>query len=208
MSGPPALNRVRAEHSGPRRKRKGVMMLLSRWFFGSLRNKANKVKAAPRGGLFRWQPTSPERERSSRRSRSGEGPAAGAEPAQIAPPRPLRRGLALTPVCERRIAALRNFLRWVPDSLPLRCAPLQASGKELLRGSRRSLHGFPGRMQRSGMRPGTQRNKLPRSGAISRVSQRSPFRERADAAESRAELPPSASLSSPWIGFGAAAPLE
>src|SRR5215207_9661803 len=53
-------------------------------------------------------------------------------------------------LCERRDSApLRGrFLRWVPDTLPLRCAPLQASGKGLLRGSRQSLHGFPGRMQR------------------------------------------------------------
>jgi hypothetical protein len=52
--------------------------------------------------------------------------------------------------CKRRDSApLRGeFLRWVPDSLPLRFAALQASGKALLRGSRQSLHGFPGRIQR------------------------------------------------------------
>ena len=49
---------------------------------------------------------------------------------------------------KERVSGAARVLRWVPDSLPLRCAPLQASGKGLLRGSRQSLHGFPGRMQR------------------------------------------------------------
>src|SRR5215217_8618917 len=37
-------------------------------------------------------------------------------------------------LCEKSSAPLRGeFLRWVPDRLPLRCAPLQASGKARLR---------------------------------------------------------------------------
>jgi hypothetical protein len=62
------------------------------------------------------------------------------------PPRASRKG----GLWERGDSApLRGeFLRWVPDRLPLRFAALQASGKALSRGSRQSLHGFPGRMQR------------------------------------------------------------
>jgi len=64
-------------------------------------------------------------------------------------------------------APLRGeFLRWVPDRLPLRFAPLQASGKALLR-ERAPIPStaFPGACSESGMRPGTQRREPPRSGA-------------------------------------------
>src|SRR3954453_23418997 len=71
-------------------------------------------------------------------------------------------------------AAPRRVLRWVPDRLPLRFAALQASGKALLR-ERAPIPSaaFPGACSESGMRPGTQRKTLPRSGA-KLISRRSP----------------------------------
>ena len=60
----------------------------------------------------------------------------------------------------------------LPDRLPLRFGSFRRPGKGGWEIKRNSLHRFPGRMQRSGMRPGTQRktsrreaapNSLPRS---------------------------------------------
>ena len=84
---------------------------------------------------------------------------------------PAGAGAAL---CESRSgAASRQLLALGPGSpsTPLRC--VAGFRESAFTFGRSSLHCFPGRMQRSGMRPGTQRKTLPRSGA-ELISQRSP----------------------------------
>jgi len=76
-----------------------------------------------------------------------------------APPRP--EGAALGKKNKRRFAHCCAGSRIAFHSA---FAPLQASGKELLRVRAHSSAAFPGACSPSGMRPGTQRSKPPRSG--------------------------------------------
>src|SRR3954452_16547746 len=76
---------------------------------------------------------------------------------------PLGKDASAKGAIRRRFAVC---LALAPADLPLRFAPLQASGKALLR-ERAPIPStaFPGACSASGMRPGTQRKTLPRSGA-------------------------------------------
>src|SRR5215203_1392580 len=66
-----------------------------------------------------------------------------------------RRGSPLPPEtsAKERVSGASRVLRWVPDRLPLRFAPLQASGKALLNDRAPILSAaFPGACSESGMR--------------------------------------------------------
>src|SRR5690349_1272530 len=58
---------------------------------------------------------------------------------------------------KRLALCFASVLCWVPDSLPLRCALLHASGKRGRVSYARTSVLFPGWVERSGTRSGTQR---------------------------------------------------